>query len=160
MATSVCWLDDNRGDRSNGSLMMASDWEKDLERQIEKATAHPKQEIHVPTDGTEDEAVASVITTGEPTAGSAPASNTSNTASMPPQRGHQPQPPNHRPTVEPQTPKSHYPAGAGRRPREALCVPTPNPIEPMVGPQSVILTSGGHHRRQRHLLSLRFGVHR
>ena len=40
---------------------MASNWEKDLERQIENATAHLKQEILVPTDGTEDEAVASVI---------------------------------------------------------------------------------------------------
>jgi hypothetical protein len=38
-----------------------SEWEIDLERQIEKATAHLKQEILVPTDGTEDDAVASVM---------------------------------------------------------------------------------------------------
>jgi cytochrome P450 len=37
-------------------------------------------------------------------------------------------------------------------PREALCAPTPNPIEPIVGPDSVILTSGEHHHRQRRLL--------
>lgn len=41
-------------------------------------------------------------------------------------------------------------------PREALCAPTPNPIEPIVGPDSVILTSGEHHRRQRRLLSPAF----
>jgi cytochrome P450 len=41
-------------------------------------------------------------------------------------------------------------------PREALCAPTPNPIEPIVGPNSVILTSGEHHRRQRRLLSPAF----
>lgn len=41
-------------------------------------------------------------------------------------------------------------------PREALCAPTPNPIEPIVGPDSVILTSGEHHRRQRCLLSPAF----
>jgi hypothetical protein len=40
---------------------VASDWEKDLERQIEEATAHLNQAIPVPTDGTEDDAVASVI---------------------------------------------------------------------------------------------------
>jgi hypothetical protein len=40
---------------------MASDWEKDLRRQLEKATEHLKQEIPVPTDGTEDEAVEAVI---------------------------------------------------------------------------------------------------
>jgi cytochrome P450 len=38
-------------------------------------------------------------------------------------------------------------------PRDALSAPTPNPIEPIVGPHSVILTSGEHHRRQRRLLS-------
>ena len=38
-------------------------------------------------------------------------------------------------------------------PREVLCAPTPNPIEPIVGPESVILTSGAVHRRQRTLLS-------
>ena len=41
-------------------------------------------------------------------------------------------------------------------PREALCAPTPNPIEPIVGPESVILTSGAVHRRQRTLLSPAF----
>ncbi|WP_081665130.1 cytochrome P450 [Mycobacterium sp. UM_CSW] len=41
-------------------------------------------------------------------------------------------------------------------PRETLCAPTPNPIEPIVGPDSVILTSGEHHRRQRRLLSPAF----
>ncbi|SON61064.1 Putative cytochrome P450 137 [Mycobacterium simulans] len=38
-------------------------------------------------------------------------------------------------------------------PQEVWCAPTPNPIEPIVGPSSVILTSGEHHRRQRRLLS-------
>ena len=43
-----------------------------------------------------------------------------------------------------------------RRPRNpdraarGLVRPTPNPIEPIVGPESVILTSGAVHRRQRH----------
>jgi cytochrome P450 len=41
-------------------------------------------------------------------------------------------------------------------PREVLCAPTPNPIESMVGPESVILTSGEHHRAQRGLLSPAF----
>ena len=41
-------------------------------------------------------------------------------------------------------------------PREVLCAPTPNPIEPIVGPESVILTSGAVHRRQRTLLSPAF----
>ena len=41
-------------------------------------------------------------------------------------------------------------------PREALCAPTPNPIEPIVGPESVILTSGAVHRRQRTRLSPAF----
>ncbi len=41
-------------------------------------------------------------------------------------------------------------------PREVLCAPTPNPIEPIVGPSSVILTSGERHRRQRRHLSLAF----
>ncbi len=41
-------------------------------------------------------------------------------------------------------------------PREALCAPTPNPIEPIVGPESVILTSGAVHRGQRTLLSPAF----
>jgi hypothetical protein len=40
---------------------MASDWEKDLEQQIDKATEHLKQQIPVPTDGAEDEAVEAVI---------------------------------------------------------------------------------------------------
>ncbi|BBX95318.1 cytochrome P450 [Mycobacterium lacus] len=45
-------------------------------------------------------------------------------------------------------------------PREALCAPTPNPIEPIVGPNSVILTSGEQHRCQRRLLSPAFhGAH-
>ncbi|WP_231999041.1 cytochrome P450 [Mycobacterium sp. 1081908.1] len=45
-------------------------------------------------------------------------------------------------------------------PREALCAPTPNPIEPIVGPDSVILTSGEHHHVQRRLLSPAFhGAH-
>jgi cytochrome P450 family 110 len=38
-------------------------------------------------------------------------------------------------------------------PREVLCAPTPNPIEPIVGLSSVILTSGEQHRRQRRMLS-------
>jgi cytochrome P450 family 110 len=38
-------------------------------------------------------------------------------------------------------------------PRDVLCAPTPNPIEPIVGPSSVILTSGEQHRRQRRMLS-------
>jgi cytochrome P450 len=41
-------------------------------------------------------------------------------------------------------------------PREVLCAPTPNPIEPIVGTESVILTSGEVHRRQRTLLSPAF----
>ena len=41
-------------------------------------------------------------------------------------------------------------------PREILSAPTPNPIEPIVGPSSVILTSGDRHRRQRRLLSPAF----
>jgi cytochrome P450 len=41
-------------------------------------------------------------------------------------------------------------------PRAALCAPTPNPIEPIVGPSSVILTSGDTHRRQRGNLSPAF----
>jgi cytochrome P450 len=45
-------------------------------------------------------------------------------------------------------------------PREVLCAPTPNPIEPIVGPTSVILTSGEQHRRQRKMLSPVFrGAH-
>lgn len=39
-----------------------------------------------------------------------------------------------------------------RAPRALLCAPTPNPIEPVVGPDSVILTSGERHRRTRRLL--------
>ncbi|MGV7956967.1 cytochrome P450 [Mycobacterium persicum] len=41
-------------------------------------------------------------------------------------------------------------------PREALCAPTPNPIESIVGPNSVILTSGEQHGCQRRLLSPAF----
>jgi cytochrome P450 len=41
-------------------------------------------------------------------------------------------------------------------PREVLSAPTPNPIEPIVGPSSVILTSGEQHRRQRRMLSPAF----
>ncbi|WNG94725.1 hypothetical protein C6A82_010005 [Mycobacterium sp. ITM-2016-00318] len=41
-------------------------------------------------------------------------------------------------------------------PRDVLCAPTPNPIEPIVGPSSVILTSGEQHRRQRRHLSPAF----
>ena len=41
-------------------------------------------------------------------------------------------------------------------PRDVLCAPTPNPIEPIVGPSSVILTSGERHRRQRRHLSPAF----
>jgi cytochrome P450 len=41
-------------------------------------------------------------------------------------------------------------------PRDVLCAPTPNPIEPIVGPSSVILTSGEQHRRQRRQLSPAF----
>ena len=41
-------------------------------------------------------------------------------------------------------------------PREMVCAPTPNPIEPIVGPSSVILTSGEQHRRQRRHLSSAF----
>ena len=41
-------------------------------------------------------------------------------------------------------------------PRDVLCAPTPNPIEPIVGPSSVILTSGAQHRRQRRDLSPAF----
>ena len=45
-------------------------------------------------------------------------------------------------------------------PRDVLCAPTPNPIEPIVGPSSVILTSGEQHRRQRRMLSPVFrGAH-
>jgi cytochrome P450 len=39
-----------------------------------------------------------------------------------------------------------------RTPGALLCAPTPNPIEPVVGPDSVILTSGERHRRTRRLL--------
>ena len=41
-------------------------------------------------------------------------------------------------------------------PRDVLCAPTPNPIEPIVGASSVILTSGEQHRRQRRQLSPAF----
>lgn len=41
-------------------------------------------------------------------------------------------------------------------PRDALCAPTPNPIEPIVGASSVILTSGEQHRRQRRHLAPAF----
>jgi hypothetical protein len=41
--------------------MGSDDLEKDIMRQVEDATAHLDQTIEVPTDGTEDEAVASVI---------------------------------------------------------------------------------------------------
>lgn len=41
-------------------------------------------------------------------------------------------------------------------PRETLRAPTPNPIEPIVGADSVILTSGERHHRQRRLLSPAF----
>lgn len=41
-------------------------------------------------------------------------------------------------------------------PQQNLCVPTPNPIEPIVGPDSVILTSGEQHHRQRRMLSPAF----
>jgi cytochrome P450 family 110 len=45
-------------------------------------------------------------------------------------------------------------------PREVLCAPTPNPIEPIVGASSVILTSGEQHRDQRRHLSPAFrGAH-
>jgi cytochrome P450 family 110 len=45
-------------------------------------------------------------------------------------------------------------------PHDVLCAPTPNPIEPIVGPSSVILTSGEQHRRQRKMLSPVFrGAH-
>jgi cytochrome P450 len=45
-------------------------------------------------------------------------------------------------------------------PRDILCAPTPNPIEPIVGPSSVVLTSGEQHRRQRRMLSPVFrGAH-
>jgi cytochrome P450 len=37
-------------------------------------------------------------------------------------------------------------------PREGSSAPAPNPIEPIVGPNSVILTSGEHHSRTRQLL--------
>ena len=40
---------------------MGSDWEKDLQRQLQKATERLEQEIPVPTDCTEDEAVQAVI---------------------------------------------------------------------------------------------------
>jgi cytochrome P450 len=38
-------------------------------------------------------------------------------------------------------------------PRAQFSAPTPNPIEPIVGPDSVILTSGERHRRTRRLLT-------
>ncbi|RDH74590.1 cytochrome P450 [Mycolicibacterium moriokaense] len=41
-------------------------------------------------------------------------------------------------------------------PRDVVCAPTPNPIEPIVGASSVILTSGEQHRRQRRQLSPAF----
>jgi cytochrome P450 len=37
-------------------------------------------------------------------------------------------------------------------PRDVLEAPTPNPIEPIVGPDSVILISGDNHRHKRRLL--------
>ncbi len=40
-------------------------------------------------------------------------------------------------------------------PREVLTAPTPNPIEPIVGPSSVILASGDQDRRLRRMLSPR-----
>ena len=40
-------------------------------------------------------------------------------------------------------------------PREILTAPTPNPIEPIVGPSSVILASGDQDRRLRRMLSPR-----
>lgn len=48
------------------------------------------------------------------------------------------------------------PAGAGdlfRAPIDLLEPPRPNPIEPLVGPASLILTSGAAHRRDRTLLA-------
>ena len=41
-------------------------------------------------------------------------------------------------------------------PREILTAPTPNPIEPIVGPSSVILASGDQDRRLRRMLSPAF----
>jgi hypothetical protein len=38
-----------------------SDLAKDIEQQLERATAHLRQSIPVPTDGTEDQAVEAVI---------------------------------------------------------------------------------------------------
>jgi hypothetical protein len=38
-----------------------SDLAKDIEQQLERATAHLRQSISVPTDGSEDEAVDAVI---------------------------------------------------------------------------------------------------
>lgn len=43
-----------------------------------------------------------------------------------------------------------------RAPVELLEPPLPNPIEPMVGPNSLILTRGGQHRRDRTLLAPAF----
>jgi 8-oxo-dGTP pyrophosphatase MutT (NUDIX family) len=40
---------------------MDSDLAKDFEQQVKKATAHLRQSIPVPTDGTEDHAVEAVI---------------------------------------------------------------------------------------------------
>ncbi|WP_431971424.1 cytochrome P450 [Nocardia sp. bgisy134] len=51
------------------------------------------------------------------------------------------------------------PAGARelfRAPTELLEPPRPNPIEPLVGPASLILTSGARHRRDRTLLAPAF----
>ncbi|MFI6871085.1 hypothetical protein [Nocardia sp. NPDC050406] len=41
-------------------------------------------------------------------------------------------------------------------PPELSVPPLPNPIEPMVGPASLILTGGGQHRRDRALLAPAF----
>jgi hypothetical protein len=40
---------------------MDSELAKDMEQQVERATAHLRQSIPVPTDGTEDDAVEAVI---------------------------------------------------------------------------------------------------
>jgi hypothetical protein len=40
---------------------MDSDLTKNFEQQVEKATAHLRQSIPVPTDGTEDQAVEAVL---------------------------------------------------------------------------------------------------
>jgi hypothetical protein len=42
---------------------MDSDLAKDFEQQVKKATAHLRQSIPVPTDGTEDQAVEAVLRT-------------------------------------------------------------------------------------------------